>query len=113
MSERRSSIHSNHDDDEQLLALTNTSDQRHERILLTTVDDPIIGANSADDKESDSEPLLEELQLEEHIPRTSICTNAPARYTTAIWAFFGFFCLYAMRVNLSLAIVAMVSILMI
>ncbi|CAF2977804.1 unnamed protein product, partial [Rotaria sp. Silwood2] len=32
----------------------------------------------------------------------------PARYTIAMWAFFGFFCLYAMRVNLSVAIVAMV-----
>lgn len=43
-------------------------------------------------------------------PATSngACMRFPARYSIAIWAFFGFFCLYAMRVNLSVAIVAMV-----
>lgn len=37
------------------------------------------------------------------------CHQIPARYALAIWAFFGFVCLYAMRVNLSVAIVAMVN----
>lgn len=36
------------------------------------------------------------------------CEQIPARYALAVWAFFGFVCLYAMRVNLSVAIVAMV-----
>jgi hypothetical protein len=114
MFERRSSIHStNGDDDEQLLALTSASEQRHERILLTTVDEPIVGIISTDEKESDTEFLLDETEVEPHITRTALCSNAPARYVTAIWAFFGFFCLYAMRVNLSVAVVAMVSSLMI
>ncbi|CAF1238810.1 unnamed protein product [Adineta ricciae] len=33
--------------------------------------------------------------------------RTPARYVVAIWAFLGFLCLYSLRVNLSVAIVAM------
>lgn len=40
---------------------------------------------------------------------SSIADGTPARYVIAIWAFLGFLCLYAVRVNLSVAIVAMVK----
>jgi len=113
MYERRSSIHSDtrhDDDDDELLELTTTSDQGHERILLHIIDEPIVGIHSSDEKESDAEHLLDEIQVETSIKRTVRCSNPPARYIIAIWAFFGFFCLYAMRINLSVAIVAMVRI---
>lgn len=59
------------------------------------------------DKDSETQPLLRGSNGDS----TSKCSvsDVPARYVLAIWAFFGFFCLYAMRVNLSVAIVAMVS----
>jgi hypothetical protein len=88
MYERRSSIHSDGD----------------------TSDEPLIGINTTDIKESDTEPLLDEIGVDPPTAGSFICPNTPTRYIIAIWAFFGFFCLYAMRVNLSVAIVAMVSI---
>ncbi|UJR28338.1 hypothetical protein I4U23_009580 [Adineta vaga] len=112
MYERRSSIHSDarddDGDDDPLLTLTTASDQQHERIKLNTLDEPITRINSDYTKDSDTEPLLDEILIEPPVGGTFLCTKAPARYITAIWAFFGFFCLYAMRVNLSVAIVAMV-----
>jgi hypothetical protein len=100
----------NDDDDEQLLELTTASDQHHERILLNIVNEPTTGINSTDDRDSDTDLLIDETQIEPLVTNTIICSKAPARYIIAIWAFFGFFCLYAMRVNMSVAIVAMVSI---
>ncbi|CAF0742789.1 unnamed protein product [Adineta steineri] len=114
MNERRSSIHSDtkddDDDDDQLLGLTTESERQHERMILNTIDEPTIGINATHTKElSDTEPLLDEIRVEPPTGGTFMCSDAPARYVVAIWAFFGFFCLYAMRVNLSVAIVAMVT----
>ncbi|CAF4039562.1 unnamed protein product [Adineta steineri] len=114
MNERRSSIHSetkdDDDDDDQLLGLTTESERQHERMILNTIDEPTIGINATHTKElSDTEPLLDEIGVEPPTGGAFMCSNVPARYVVAIWAFFGFFCLYAMRVNLSVAIVAMVT----
>ncbi len=111
MTERRSSIHSNtknDDDDDELLELGTTSNQGHERISLDVLHEPIGGINSSDDNESDTEELLDEHEIQPPITGTIQCSNAPTRYIIAIWTFLGFFCLYAMRVNLSVAVVAMV-----
>lgn len=116
MYEKRSSIHSdvrnnNDDDDEQLLELTSPLHDGHENISLNIIDEPIIGINSDGDKDSDIDNLLGEMQIDQPISNSSRCSNVPARYVIAIWIFFGFFCLYAMQVNLSIAIVAMVRLL--
>lgn len=106
---RRSSIHSNEEsDDDQLITLTAASGKPHERIALRTIDAPLAEDNPDVEDQSDAEILLGEACIEP--PRTSsqIFIRAPARYVIAAWAFFGFFCLYALRVNLSVAIVAMV-----
>lgn len=111
MSERRSSIHSDREsEDEPLLALTTESAQDQERFLLKTIDPSSTGINTIQDDEqnSETETLLDEAQVEPALTSTHCCTNAPARYIIAAWAFFGFFCLFALRVNLSVAIVAMV-----
>jgi len=109
MYERHPSIHSyTKNNDDQLLELTTPSNQGQERISLDILDEPMIGINSSDDKESDIEQLLDEDHIEPSVTGTFQCSKLPARYITAIWAFFGFFCLYAMRVNLSVAVVAMV-----
>jgi hypothetical protein len=115
MSETRSSIHSvaRNDDDEHLLELTTGSNLGHEKILLNMIDEPMIGINAPDNRESDTEDLLDDIQEESPTTSTSRCSNIPTRYVTAIWAFFGFFTLYAMRVNLSVAIVGMVRMSMI
>lgn len=63
---------------------------------------------SEDDRET--EGLLAEYNVDPSPAGVGLCKNLPARYAIAIWAFFGFICLYAMRVNLSVAIVAMVCI---
>ncbi|CAF1524391.1 unnamed protein product [Rotaria magnacalcarata] len=57
----------------------------------------------------DTSPILDGYQVEPSASCFFLCTNMRARYSVAIWCFFGFFCLYAMRVNLSVAIVAMVA----
>ncbi|CAF1327020.1 unnamed protein product [Adineta ricciae] len=111
MYERRSSIHSDtrdDDDDEALLSVTTASDHQHERIKLSTLDDAAPVHDSDYTKDSDTEFLLDEVRINPSVGDNLICAKAPARYIIAIWAFFGFFCLYAMRVNLSVAIVAMV-----
>ncbi len=113
MYERRSSIHSdvrNDDNDERLLELTTASSQGHERILLNVLDEPTGAINGPDEKESDTELLLDDAQPVLPPTGTIRCADAPARYIIAIWAFFGFLCLYATRVNLSVAVVAMVRI---
>ena len=112
MYERRSSIHSDtrdDDDDEALLSDTTASDHQHERIKLSTLDDAAPMHDSDYTKDSDTEFLLDEVRIDPSVGGNLICAQAPARYIVAIWAFFGFFCLYAMRVNLSVAIVAMVG----
>ena len=113
MDQRYSNIYSGleTDDDEPLLALTNNSDPHQTSIPLRDIYDPMAAAsvtreqqiNAADDVLS-SIPSV----LSPSIKWT--CASIPARYITAMWAFFGFFCLYAVRVNLSLAIVAMVRV---
>ena len=109
MYERRSSIHSDAPDDDDLLVnLTTASDEQHERLILQPLDDPRTGINSGTEKESDTAPLIDATGSDPPVSGTLLCANAPARYVIAIWAFFGFFSLYAMRVNLSVAIVAMV-----
>lgn len=104
----RHSIHSsNGSEDEDQPLLNNISpEQQHERIILNAPDDSIVGRNTINDEERETRPLLDEYTVE---PGFLLCAKLPARYALAIWAFFGFICLYAMRVNLSVAIVAMVS----
>lgn len=71
--------------------------------------DSIGRINAIDDKDREAEPLLDIRQLDASSSSSSSCANIPSRYMLAFWAFFGFFALYAMRVNMSVAIVAMVS----
>jgi hypothetical protein len=74
--------------------------QHYNRNVLNSVDDPI------GDKDRETLPLLDDHRVEE-----SSVACCSARYIMAVWVFLGFFCVYAMRVNLSVAIVAMVSLL--
>jgi hypothetical protein len=101
MSSRRVSINasSGNEDNEQPLTYASSNG----------TEDPIIGINTIDEQERETKPLLDEYNVEPSSGGYFLCANIPARYTIAIWAFLGFFCLYAMRVNLSVAIVAMVS----
>ena len=111
MATRRSSIHSDSEsDDERLIISLRESDKHHEHIPLRTVDAPLPEDNADDNNNSDAEILLVEATIEPPKASAHIFTQAPARYTVASWAFFGFFCLYALRVNFSVAIVAMVRI---
>lgn len=66
----------------------------------------VLNADLIDDKDRETQPLLNDGQVE---LSSGVC--CPSRYVMAIWVFLGFFCVYAMRVNLSVAIVAMVSLL--
>ena len=109
MTARRSSIHSNEgSDDDQLITLTAASGKPHEHIALKPIDASLTEDNPDDEDQSDAEILLGEASIEPPQASSQIFTRAPARYVIAAWAFFGFFCLYALRVNLSVAIVAMV-----
>ena len=112
MTERYSSFPSKtkNADDDQLLDITTTSAQGQERILVDILDEPIVDINSPDNKDSETQELLAEYYVRAPTSGTIQCSKAPARYIIALWAFFGFFCLYAMRVNLSVAIVAMVRV---
>ncbi|XP_032720250.1 sialin isoform X3 [Lontra canadensis] len=66
---------------------------------------PIRGLASSDGEEgSDRTPLLQSTPRVEAAP---VCCSA--RYNLALLAFFGFFVLYALRVNLSVALVDMVD----
>jgi hypothetical protein len=76
-----------------------SSGQPYNRSVLN--DDPFVNRGE------ETRPLLD--GYKEESSSGSCFTNIPARYIIAIWAFFGFICLYSMRVNLSVAIVAMVS----
>nr|KAF6463113.1 solute carrier family 17 member 5 [Molossus molossus] len=66
---------------------------------------PVPGLSASEgDKVSDSTPLLQDAPQAEAAP---VCCSA--RYNLAVLAFFGFFVLYALRVNLSVALVDMVD----
>ncbi|XP_048209644.1 sialin [Perognathus longimembris pacificus] len=60
--------------------------------------------NEEDEESSDSTPLLQAAGPAEAAP---VCCSA--RYNLAVLSFFGFFVLYALRVNLSVALVDMVD----
>ncbi|UJR21148.1 hypothetical protein I4U23_024247 [Adineta vaga] len=77
--------------------------------VVNPSEDSMVGINTIDDRERETEPLLDINKVEPLSTSFLPCSNVPKRYTLAIWAFFGFFCLYSMRVNLSVAIVAMVA----
>ncbi|CAF4409941.1 unnamed protein product [Rotaria sp. Silwood2] len=111
MYERCSSMRSETktDDDNDPLLISRTDDQQHEPILINILNETIVDTNSINEENSVTEPLLNENRVESPVTGTFLCSNIPARYIIATWAFFGFFCLYAMRVNLSVAIVAMVT----
>lgn len=97
---------SNPSDDEDSQIVSNKSSQRpYGRNKYNTDDDSIVGINA-----NENQPLLDEYNVDPTPAGFGGCKNVPARYAIAIWAFFGFFCLYSMRVNLSVAIVAMVRI---
>jgi hypothetical protein len=110
MEKRYSSIYSGieKDDDEPLLALTNDSDRYQTSIPLRTINDPMAANSTTLEHEVNADDVLS--SIPPGLSPSNKCTRIPARYITAIWAFFGFFCLYAVRVNLSLAIVAMVRV---
>jgi hypothetical protein len=97
------------DDEDQPLLHNRSPEQQQACIILNGLEDPIVGINTIDNEERETQPLLDEYNVKPSLSCFLLCTNMPARYTIAIWAFFGFFCSYAMRVNLSVAIVAMVS----
>ncbi len=97
------------EDEDQTWVYSKSPEQQYEHIISHTPADSIVGINTIDDEERETQPLLDEYKVESSSSGFLLCTNMPARYTIAIWVFFGFFCLYAMRVNLSMAIVAMVS----
>lgn len=96
ISSRRATDSSNRSDDD------DQSPPPYSRNAVNTTDDTIV------DREGETRPLL--AGHKEGSSSKSSCLYIPARYVLAIWAFLGFFCLYAMRVNLSVAIVAMVRI---
>jgi ACS family sodium-dependent inorganic phosphate cotransporter-like MFS transporter 5 len=102
MNSRHDIISSNEsDNDDQITPpppYSRSSGQHYNHSLLNAADDPIGYKNR------ETQPLLDEGRVE-----TSSGVCCPARYIIAVWAFLGFFCVYAMRVNLSVAIVAMVA----
>lgn len=103
MNSKHNTNSSNGSDDEvQPLLHNRYPEQQQARTILNTHEDLIIGINTIDNEER---PLVDE----DNVESLSLCTNMPKRYAVAIWAFFGFLCLYSIRVNLSVAIVAMVS----
>ncbi len=97
------------DDEDQPLLHNRSPEQQQARVILSTHEDPILGINTIDNEERETQPLLDKCNVESSRSSFLLCTNMPARYTIAIWVFIGFFCSYAARVNLSVAIVAMVS----
>lgn len=109
--QRRSSIHTSSDDDDEKMIVGEKNTRRFSgRKPPCLLKNPAFGIHQGSETESDCEPLVinsnEKLDLSTN---ESFC-YLPTRYAVAIWAFFGFFCLYAIRVNLSIAIVAMVRI---
>ncbi|CAF5158254.1 unnamed protein product [Rotaria sp. Silwood1] len=59
------------------------------------------------DAMTDQQPLLGYTDIDDVGMRQSWYRRIYARYVVAIWVFLGFICLYMLRVNLSVAIVAM------
>ena len=112
MEKRYASIYSGleTDDDEPLLALTNDSDRYQTSIPLRTINDPMATSSTTREQQVNADDVLTSIPTGLSPPVKWTCASIPARYITAAWAFFGFFCLYAVRVNLSLAIVAMVRV---
>ncbi|CAF3044070.1 unnamed protein product [Rotaria sp. Silwood2] len=88
---------------------TSSSEQQYNRIIVDASEDSATISSTINTTEIETDPLLDEYQVEPSSAGFFLCSKLHARYTVAIWAFFGFFCLYAMRVNLSVAIVAMVA----
>ncbi|CAF3770346.1 unnamed protein product [Rotaria sordida] len=101
------------DEDERLPLLSCDSDQQqqeqNERLIPSPEEEVEQGAiTSANENETTTKFALSEYVAEPSLIGSLRCAAMPARYVVAIWAFFGFLCLYALRVNISLAIVAMV-----
>ncbi|CAF3396168.1 unnamed protein product [Rotaria sp. Silwood1] len=88
---------------------TSSSEEQHNHSIVNASEDSATLSSTINTTEGETEPLLGEYQVEPSSSGLFLCSKLRARYAIAIWAFFGFFCLYAMRVNLSVAIVAMVS----
>lgn len=65
-----------------------------------------VAINDGDSCCSERTPLLDVGNIPSKTSRNHACA-VPARWSLTILAFFGFFCLYALRFNLSVAIVAM------
>ncbi len=97
------------EDEEQTPIYNRRPQQHHDRTKLIADEDSITGINKIENDDRETLPLLAEYAVDPSPAGFLLCTKLPARYAIAIWAFFGFFCLYSMRVNLSVAIVAMVS----
>jgi len=97
------------EDEDQPLIFNRPTEQLHQRVILNGPEDSTVGINKSNDEERETRPLLDEYIVEPTPAGYLLCSSLPARYAIALWAFMGFFCLYAMRVNLSVAIVAMVS----
>lgn len=92
-------------DDEQPLARDRSSIYEYQ----STAHGLPIDSKTLEDEDRETQPLLDACNVEPTGDAGLLCGRIPSRYILAIWAFFGFFCLYSMRVNLSVAIVAMVS----
>ena len=90
-------------DDEQPLLFTALPEDQNEQLAANS--DEI---DNIKDEQSETELLLSKCQVESSSSSAFRCTSIPTRYSIGIWAFIGFYCLYALRVNLSVAIVAMV-----
>ncbi|CAF3773438.1 unnamed protein product [Rotaria sp. Silwood1] len=101
------------DEDQRLPQLSYDPDQQqqhqNERIIPSTAEEVEQGAiTSANENEKTAKSTTNEYIAESFLTDPLRCAAMPARYVVAIWAFFGFLCLYALRVNISVAIVAMV-----
>ncbi|CAF3872931.1 unnamed protein product [Rotaria sp. Silwood1] len=92
----------------QTIDISSSEEQHYHNIAHASEDSELVNS-TINNKAKEVKSLLEEYQVEPSSSGLFLCSNLSARCTIAIWAFFGFFCLYAMRVNLSVAIVAMVA----
>ncbi|CAF1348080.1 unnamed protein product [Adineta ricciae] len=97
------------DDQNSLIGNESSPDPDYHRTVVNPYENSVRRINSVDDRERETEPLLDINKVEPVSTSYLPCTNISSRYVLAIWAFFGFFALYSMRVNLSVAIVAMVA----
>lgn len=105
MFERHSSIHSKTKNDDDSLVIPN---EQIESSLRNVINEAFERMGSTNEKPFETNRLIDETRTEIPVTSNFQCSNISSRYIIAIWAFFGFFCMYAMRVNLSVAIVAMV-----